>query len=103
MAASSPCAVALAGAAGAPAGEPRVRRVRIGEQRAQRRLVAGRGVGQPPPPEREIHPLGVQQGQPVLGQRGIGAVVVRFASTQPELGALSAEQVPAVLRRERVR
>ena len=43
----------------------------------------------------------MKQGQPVLGQRDIGAVVVRFASTQPELGALSAEQVPAVLRRER--
>lgn len=55
---------------------------------ARRRFVPGRCIGKPP------------QGKPVLGQRGIGAVVLRFASTPPELSAPSSEQVPAVLRRE---
>ena len=78
------CADAFAGAAGSPAGQPCIRRARIGKQRAQRRVVAGSGVGEPPPPEGEIHPLGMKQSQPVFDQRGIGAVVVRFVSTQPE-------------------
>ena len=77
--------------------------MRIGKQRAQRRFVAGSRVGEPPPREREIHALGVKQRQPVLGQRCIGDVVARSGSTQPELGALSAQQMPAVVRGERRR
>src|SRR6267154_1097328 len=72
----------------------------LGEQREQRRFVTGCGVGEPPPSERKVHPLGMKQRQPVLSQRGIGMIIVRLVSTQPELGALSAKQVPAVLRRE---
>jgi hypothetical protein len=44
------------------------------------------GVSEPAPREGEIHPLGMKQGQPVFYERRIGVVVVRFASTQPELG-----------------
>ena len=62
----------LAGTARPPARQPRIGCARVGKQRAQRCFVAGSGVGQPPPSEREIHPLGMKQGQPVLGQRGIG-------------------------------
>src|SRR5437762_12152102 len=95
------CAVALAVAARSPAGQPCIRRARIGKQRAQWHFVAGSGVSKPPPSKGEIHSFCMKQSQPVFDQRCIGAVVVRFASTQPELDALSAEQLPAVLRWER--
>ena len=41
----------------------------VGEQRAQRRLVAVGRVGQAPPGQREVDPLRLQQRQPVVGQR----------------------------------
>ena len=74
------CAVAFAGAAGAPAREPCIGCERIGKQSTQWRFVARSGVGESPPPEGEIHALGMKQGQPIVDQRGIGAVVIRFAS-----------------------
>ena len=93
------CADALARTAGPPACKPRIERARIRKQRAQRSFVTGSGVGQPPPPEREVDLIRIEQGQPVLGEHRIGIIVVRVFAAKPELAALSAQQLPAILRR----
>src|SRR4030095_4144573 len=63
---------ALAVAAGSPTGQPCIGRARIGKQRAQWRFVSGSGVSKSPPPECEIHPLGMKKSQQVFDTRRIG-------------------------------
>jgi hypothetical protein len=67
----------------------------IGKERAQWRFVASSGVSKSPPPECEIHPLGMKQSQPVFDQCRIGAVVVQFASMQAEVSLRIASQCSA--------
>ena len=65
------------GLASGPATRPGAR---ASANSAQGRFVAGHpGIGEPPPREGEVHTLGMQQSQPVAGQRGIGVIVAMVA------------------------
>ena len=79
----------------APAQQPGVQRRRLGEEGPQRRFPAVGRIGQPPPGEREVDRLGLQQVQPGFHQRSIGTIPLRvgrcaiaIALDQAELGAL---------------
>ena len=60
------------------------------------------GVGEATPGEREVDVAGVQQREPVVGERGIVVVVAGVDALQAELGALAAQQMAAIRGRERI-
>ncbi|ODS95281.1 MAG: hypothetical protein ABS56_16350 [Lautropia sp. SCN 69-89] len=92
------CVLALA--ACAPPRQPWVRRLRIGEQRAQHVVAAfGRGC-EVSPSQREVHAFAVKQREPVVGERGVLGIAARGRKAQPQPGALPLQQCGAMQGRE---
>lgn len=61
-----------------PPAQPHVWRVRVGEQRAQWRFIAGSRIRKAPPRQREVDALRVKERQPVVDQRRVGLIIFRL-------------------------
>ena len=85
-----------------PACEPGERRLCVGEQRAERHIVARGGICQSPPSQCEIHALALEQGKPIVRQRRVGGIICRPGMQKAEFGALAGKQGAGVAGRERI-